>query len=456
MLIASEIVTELGVDVSEKCSLKERKGVVIDKGGVKGFVTQVERGASAFFLQNIKFLDGNLTAVTAGTPVKLTENVCLQCLSPPKNPFIVANCNITHGRIYAPGELQASVQTTNGPFSTISVGFRRNGIQVLDGDISGDLTHNGNDYEIFSFYNSTDNSGLPVVHYLTYNHEVHVSALLKEARRFRTKDGPGKVLWESTRAPVRSYKIRCSINKLSSSQFRDALQVYRSMQLENTINPIRFNKLRGEGFYDIMTADDVSRAVLSTKIMDDEPKVGEYLVYERCAMYHWRFILPFALSLTVIVSLGIVSKYQSSAEFVRRIPYNSASWFQEAHRVRQDQMNRTRGAGDSDRGVIGGLFERGMRWLCGSSDEMVLVRDGTQQRIDLHRMQVQEEIVVRDVGSGDRWNVMDRVYEQGFPEENYPEWPGTHYPDRSGTQTTDCEVNLDILSGSSDRVQDTG
>lgn len=140
VLTVSEVVTELGVDVSPRCSLHVRQGEIIRSGNVSKNVTAVELAASAFFLKNLKFLDGVLPSVPASFPRTVNSQTCLPCLDARAQPPVLAGCKLRRGRTYRRGEMAVSVRTTNGPFGTITSAFR-NGDTKYEGD--GDLTRNG-------------------------------------------------------------------------------------------------------------------------------------------------------------------------------------------------------------------------------------------------------------------------------------------------------------------------
>lgn len=364
-----------------------RAGPVIRGGDVDIEVIPVENSASAFYLQNLHYL-GNLKTLSAGTPVSLNPNICLDCLQQSRHQPILDRCSVTPSRIYPKGSLEVGVQAGDTSFGTIAVGFR-NKKKKFSGP--GDLAHYNITFEIFTFFdeNKSENpdSNPPIVKYFAYNHQKHCNDLVKKAKAARkTKDGGDGIVWARTKAPVRTFQIRCGTCQLSGKSLTKALMVYRTMQIENSITRTKFHS-RGsgdekEGFFEMMTANDIIRAVLSVKIMDDLPGWGEFVEFSQCTTYNWIFVLPLVLSLMMVLVLNVVAKMYSNRELVARVPYNSSSWFQEVWRSRE-VLDRSqwgaRGRGWRD------ILKWRIRPLEGIHDEMSLQEEGDWLWIQLHR-----------------------------------------------------------------------
>lgn len=362
-LIASEIVTELGVAVSPQCNPVKMTGLVIEKGDISGRITVVEKGASAFFVQNLTFYEGPLTRVPAGLPRRLMGNECISCMDsdPETYPDIISNCTVVVTRRYEPGEIEIGVTSMGSPFGNITHGFREvNGGSNFIGQ--GDVTNNG---EFFSAF-VVDATKLKEITYIEYSNQRHLSQLVERAREHAENNLKGPV-WESIRSPVEKMSINCGVNLLSTKNFEAALQIYRTIQLENPVNPAGFNET-AERFASL-NEQDVYRAALSIKVIDDHHGVGEYFAYTTCGVYNWMFFLPMGVCVFFILLLGIVSLICTSEDVLKRIPYNSRTWFRHA------QMEGGE-AGIEDCEPHG--FQK---YTAGMSDEMIILEFGEEAEL---------------------------------------------------------------------------
>lgn len=396
----SELVSEVGVDVSKECKPILRKGSVI-ADEFSGRVTDVELAASAFYLQSITFLDGNLPFVPANFPRNVTSSVCLKCFDPSDKARALDKCVVNDDRVYQPGELDVNVETTSGAFGTITRGFREVNTKFIDGENittygvnfngTGDLTRNGNHCAAFMVQSRPVGSRVELV-YLEYSHEDHCGRLISDAtKRFNnTEEGVQQApIWNLTEGTVRTQVISCGINKIQENWFRSAVRVYRTMQLENTINPMEY--ITEENRFKALTVDDVYRSVLSMKVIDDVGKTGSYYEYTECGYYKFQFIAPFAGSLFIIFVLGIASCCTGD-HHTRRIdiPYNSDSWFQEARRAQSEVLQST------------GNINTRRRYFNFVNDEMILVGDGDAEevRIDWASRELREAAMFDELGAG--------------------------------------------------------
>lgn len=324
-LLVSEVVVELGVGVSLRCQPQAKNDVVVTRGDSAKTYTTFELGFGAGFIQSVKFLDGDLTFVTAGMPKKMSPALCLPCLDDGKDD-VLRSCFIKHVRSYASGELRVGVSTTDEAFGTISLGFEETVGDKFHG--KGDLTGNGQHFSIFSsVISDASNKELSM---FEYGQQDHIKHLLERARSEN-----GRPVWERTTGPVRVTEISCQVNELSVEQFRLAVMTYRTVQLENPAFLATFDD--AEKQFSAITEDDVCRAVLGMKIMEDTEDTGKYYEYTTCGQYDWRLLAPLLVTLCVIVILGLVSIHLASGINSRHIPHNSRSWFHHAARLSSEQ-----------------------------------------------------------------------------------------------------------------------
>lgn len=325
-LLVSEIVVELGVGVSPRCQPHEKSGVVITRGDTTKTFTTFELGFGAGFIQSVNFLDGNLTFVKAGMPKKMNSTLCLSCFDDEKDD-ILRSCSIKQVRSFASGELRVGVNATDESFGTVALGFEELKGSKFHG--KGDLTGNGQRLSIFSCIISDDSS--KELSLFEYGHQEHIKHLLDKARSEQ-----GIPVWENTYGPVRVTGISCRVNKLSAEHFQEAVMTYRTVQLENPAFLTTFNE--AEEQFDAVTEDDVYRAALSMKIMEDTQDTGKYYEYTTCGQYDWRLLAPLLVVLFIIVILGLVSIHLASGIDGRYVPYNSRSWFHHAARLSSERI----------------------------------------------------------------------------------------------------------------------
>lgn len=340
-LIVSEIVVEFGVDVSLKCKPVEKEGLVIRGGDTEKTFTTFELGYSAGYIQSIDFLDENLTFVKSGMPKKMDAIVCLPCLDKGDDD-ILRHCLISHVRTYGPGELQVGVVTTEREFGTISKGFKETVGERREFLGEGDLTKNGPHASIYSFAESDRDPHVLML--FEYGHQKHIKQLLNEAKESRSQ------IWRATEGPVRVTQISCTVNELSPARFQLAVMTYRTVQLENPAFLAVFNDTEEQ--FVSLTEDDVYRAVLSMKIMEDTEEVGKYSEYTSCGIFNWTFLAPLIAVLSLIFILGVISFCASTT--TARVPHNSRGWY---HHATQRSRNWRNTSESETSGYFGSIFE---------------------------------------------------------------------------------------------------
>lgn len=423
---------------SEKCGPVTIIDRITAQGDVSPNVTHAELSASAFLLQDIKFLDGNLTSTHSGFPRKVNKSICIKCLEGKKNSSL-SGCSIVDGKTYQPGSLLIHVETTQNAFGTITNAFQPSGSKKPYNGL-GDVTRNGNICSAFLFYPETVENQLQLT-YFEYAHQKHCLSLVQTARDranctngdsncTATNEMQSPVVIEKTKALVRTYVIRCAKSDLSINNFNRALQVYRTMQLENTISLAGYN--RTEMQFQKITLDDVYRAALSMKIIDDEHEVGPYQVYTECGDFDWTYLIPFMLSLAMISALGLYSIIISWREGHIEIPYNSDSWFEEIrnrdeivrinrsyfHQQPQQQQQQQEQGQEQRR-----PSRRRRRYFSFTFDELVLVgdRENGTVRIDSQRRDMDNGVIFEEIGAGP-------VYLASTAGSYHSQWPGSLPP----------------------------
>lgn len=401
LLVTSELITELGVDVRQDCGPHRSFGPVISPGDTSGQVTDVELGASSFFLQGVGFIDGKLTNVRAGMPRKLSNVTCISCVNVSNVP-VVSNCSVRRVREVNRGDMRIRIsRNLTTAFGTVTEGFHDLKTNVSYNGV-GDVTKNNDACATFLFVDSGDGDddndgdnrrggrmmGTPTaahlpphqvrqqqqqqrqrdptntttlsVTYLEYANQDHCESLLKKSKRALSKNSSLNPVFSTTEPTLDTVyisSILCvfpsfsssSIKLLTSGSLAKILRGYRTMQLENTIHPALLAKSNHR--FAQLSEDDVYRAVLAMKIIDDGNDTGELFEYVQCGMYHMKFIGPFVVTLGVIAILGIVSSCLLKQVGDVHIPYSSNSWYaevpsipvvQQRRRQQQRQLQRQR------------------------------------------------------------------------------------------------------------------
>lgn len=341
-LITSEITAELGLGTSSKCGPETKQGMVVSGGKSNRKYTDIELGMSAGFLQNIVFLespDGKLIRLPVGMPKHITGKECIECLyneSTTDETYLARGCSIQHKHTYKAGELEVSVKTTDGVFKTISLGFRETIRENVLYSGSGDLTSNGERMATFVIGSNRAegeiNDKTRFTH-VEYANQEHVADMLK-----RAQEDKGQVISESIRNNVSVDEIHCDVNVLDASDFEKALMIYRTIQLENPAPLAEFdNDLQR---FKPITSDDLYRAVLAMKIMDDDGRIDDYYVYTECGVYDWAYLVPIIVIIAIILLLCLSSLLLSSAMRDLDIPHDSRSWYRHSTKPFEPQNPR--------------------------------------------------------------------------------------------------------------------
>lgn len=369
-LIAAELTSELGVDVSENCNPTSKVGALITDAPLSENVTPVELGASAFLLQTVEFIDGNLTSLPSKFPRKVTDPICVDCLyNSGREPFM-SDCEVKQGKTYPPKSLNISITTTNGPFGTLTSEFKESKANGLTFMGDGDLTRNGLLCAIFLVHDWERKDNDLSLTYFEYTDQNHCEELISKARALANENGPGIPVWALSRSEIHTQTINCQSDKALVLKFRQAVQIYRTMQLENTVNLVQFNDI--EFKFQPITEDDIYRAVLAAKIIDDDHAEGVYYVYTQCGIYRWIYLLPFICTVGFVVFLGLLAFFMSPRHTVH-IPYSSQSWYAEA--VRSPNEKRCLSTSESSK----------WRYFSRTFDQMVIVGDEESEELSFER-----------------------------------------------------------------------
>lgn len=151
---------------------------------------------------------------------------------------------------------------------------------------------------------------------------------------------------ERTDGPTYTQEIRCEIEKINS--FGPIIHAYRSMQPENMVFPTPSHPEKE--MFEPITADDLYRAGLTYEIGLSEVynthEMGEYFIYTECGYFDWKFIIPLAGVMVVLIILYIVAMVNMRKRVQITVPYNSKTWFDEM--IKRVQVLESENSSDSN------------------------------------------------------------------------------------------------------------
>lgn len=402
LVLSADLVSELGLQSSDQCSPVEKNGTVISTDNSSESVTVAEIAASSFYLQSIPFLDGDLQSVTDGFPREVNKSVCLKCLEMNSSKKkILSGCSVVDDRSYSAGELLVGWQKTDTAFGTITIGFNETNTDGKSYLGSGDLTDNGQNCSMFCFIPISPSGSDPLQ--LLY-FEYSLSSHCRELRKRSTNSS--EVFWERTKGIVWKSKITCKHSTIDIWDFKRGLQIYRSMQLENTISVTSF--FEDEERFKNLSNDDIYRAALSLKIPDDKNKTGLYSVYTECGTYNVWYLTPLFVSIALVIILRSVSKCIGGQDEEVSSPYNSGSWYYEAVRSQMALRMLTRNQNVEERQERH-IGRRCINFNCCrcDNDELVLVGDGENVNVRIDCRDDDMAQIFEDVGAGPSSSVHD-------------------------------------------------
>lgn len=344
LFIGAEMVSELGLGVSKKCTTEKRSGNVIGTMVPDKRVPRVLFASTASRIRLLNFYDGPIEFISGDFPVSLNDSFCLTCMKFNPQVAVLANCSAKTGRTYPPGSLAFGMSF--GRFSILVDAL----IQVDEYEnktITGmrDFTLSKNHtFIIFSVHSSKSNEGRTIYTYFEYAKQAHIRSVLYRMIAEHQRKGTyllTQKFWERTQGPTYTQEIQCGIRKIENLEA--VISSYRTMQLNNMVFPPDFD-IEKEMFEPI-TEDDVYRAGLAQKIGFAEAygthEKGDYFTYTECAYYNWLYMIPVAGVLFVVMVLYItgLAKYCLGTKVT--VPYNSKTWFDEMVRRMQTREARS-------------------------------------------------------------------------------------------------------------------
>lgn len=308
-------------------------GPVISNNRSTELPVPVKHSSKAVHLNQVKFLDGKLKSVRTGFPLGFDSDTCVQCLKDSPDSIIIAsNCTVSPGPTFSAGSLSLDVEIfPNGSigrsFSEIGDGHRlflgKCGT-TFNGSHSATFIVHGNIREI-------DNTAQ--LFYIEYANQAHFEKI-----RAKITENVGKYLKRKVnlsfpiQSTIRVEIIHCVENQLYMEAFREAVQVYRTMQLDSFFEPLPFHD--NCNCFESIKEGDIYSAVLALKLADGTEIDGEYLVYSHCAIYNPMFLIPFIVSSLTFMILLTVAHVQWKTNSVNNemgdfhsIPHTAEGWF---------------------------------------------------------------------------------------------------------------------------------
>lgn len=355
-------------------------------------VTEIKMGVVAFHLQRTRFLDGELTSVMAGFPQYFNVTTCLKCLSQSQDLTMLGGCTLNKVQPIGAGSVSIGLRMSGGSFGLVADSLRQyvevgpNITDIADASTPviaiqghGDVTAS---CDIFLVHTTPFGN----LHFYEYHNRAHCTR--ERIRLYNTLlsnssfPSSSERFWFRAEAPVNVTAISCSTNRLTRSQsFESALQVYRSVQIEDrfstamtsdesqwhddsthydrylrqqnsrtkTINQSSSNEKDSNTEVTAvgteasvsqweLTADDVYKAALSRILLESDPTPGQYYEYRECGTYNFTFMVPLMIASFLLVLLGLFAialktlGYGSAHDI--NVPSTSDMWFQEMLRAK--------------------------------------------------------------------------------------------------------------------------
>lgn len=362
------------MDTSSKCAVRKRIGKVIGSTSRNEMVPLLLVVSTASGVQELSFEDGPLEFVSRDFPVTLNDSFCHKCVKFDPDTALLANCSVRTGKTYPAGSLIVGIAGSAGPYITEVKGF------IKISEISNTTLRGAGDFVASTrnthgaiLVQSKKTEGEQIVHtYFEYGNQAHLKSTLEKLRLKNEQMASSKMesIWERTRGPTYTQEIHCGIEKLKN--FGSDIQVYRSMQLENMVNPPIFDAQKEK--FQRITEDDVYRAALAKMLVLSEAynthETNEYFTYTECAYFDWICILPLVGVFSLLMILYIVGEIKTRTGARLNVPFNSKTWFEEMIRRMQRQE-----PGRLFRGQLGSNDWKLTKW--NRIDEAVLVNSGT-------------------------------------------------------------------------------
>lgn len=366
-LIISELFSELGVYQSSMCKPSRKVGKVTTRQQMKELPIPIKHYFKAAHIFQTDFLDKTITDIREGFPLSVTPQTCIPCLKKARTNSIIS-CSISSTKVYPIGTMRLLMH-----IDTKKVDAQITGFEELEGEKHiytgmGDIGSNGVHIGAFLF----SVTGTNTITYFEYASQAH---FMENYGKYQQLIGvPGNEhrtydMGSVNRAPIRSTNISWKETDFTQYQLATALSVYRTIQLESVIKPIYFNET-SQSFKPI-TTEDIYRAVLSMNLAG-ESVVGEYYMYTSCGAYDSRFLIPFFVSSSILLGLGLVAYHKRGKHRAGDIdvPFTGDGWF---HVLRKSRCRDTDSSDADSSMTFGQRLRHWVKWYVSDVDEMVLV-----------------------------------------------------------------------------------
>lgn len=325
-LLPAEIVSEFGVNASDRCGVKYTKSFGVCAKPSQHDVTWSKRIPTAFFVEDVAWNNKHLSTYPIQQGLRMQINGD-EYFGPSNErnrslPIVVANCSVGPLQMLDHHRFVMELGKDN---STHIEGLRLLRIHARDGSMFfrgyGGLLDN---YEsFFSFLVS----GASSPNSLSANVIEYTDP--RKFREIRLSSEDSSLLLP--KSAILSYNVSCGIASLTLRQFTKAIYSYRYAQMVRSYHrnhvPVMKIKSVEHPVPRPLAVHDVVRAVLAAKLTEKKRCEGESMFYTQCSCYSLVVAMPL---LVITASLVLVYVYlyvrADNTKDLVKAPVASSEW----------------------------------------------------------------------------------------------------------------------------------
>lgn len=327
-LIFAELAAEFGVQTSNRCAPQriETDGLCAQRSYAVS--SESRKIATAFFARIAQWNDDELeqNPIYEGLRKNYNGRECFTRNSlNHSHAIIIANCSISPMKVIAPYSGYITLGYVASVWKTIvSEVAISNTSKPLFG--RGDVTHNGKQFS--AFHISVAETKSPAV--MATVVESHDSKLLQDAvSLYFTLGNFSSIMLLRSSLPMFTYNVTCGHFSQVASTFVEALQIYRSVQLEDIFFSMKNITVGGKTYETIppLSAADAVRAAIAQSSLNPAFCKGETYVYSECGVYEWKYMAPLLILLFGIGTFAVIKTIMVVREDADiQLPHTSSAW----------------------------------------------------------------------------------------------------------------------------------
>lgn len=331
-LVVAEILSEFGVDSSNRCAPKRLLTMGMCASPSKFPPSSSKSTVAAYHARYVPWDDRELVdyPIYEGLRNQYNGQECFHSRSSAgSSNVIISNCSVSQPTLISPGRATLTFEIVKGEVYYIMlkrIEQREKGRATLEFIGTGGMTHTGNQTSAVISSRLKGTSAGHWIRMFEYFDSVDLTSSL--LRFFQSNGFLGGTLQMENKSPLLVYTIRCEkVGDVAS--FASGVQVYRRVQLEETTAELRNMKVDGVGFkgYAPMNVSDVIRAGIAISSTNSQKCSGETFIYTNCGVYNVRYMFPLLGLLLVIFTFAIVKcVLVVRADANIPLPYTASAW----------------------------------------------------------------------------------------------------------------------------------